>query len=89
MTGTIFKEWLSAFKSHVLRHKPHRKVLLLIDGFSAHLYGLREWEEEPGQAGIRVELLPENATSLYQPIDHDIIRNNKLYYCKRLLKSIC
>ena len=88
ITGTIFKEWLSAFKSHVLRHKPHRKVLLLVDGFSAHLSGLREWEEESGHAGIRVEFLPGNATSLYQPMDQGIIRNIKLHYRKQLLKSV-
>ena len=88
MTGTIFREWLSAFKSHVLCHKPSRKVLLLVDGFSAHISGLQEWEKEFGHAGIRVEFLPGNATSLYQPMDQGIIRNTKLYYRKQLLESV-
>ena len=88
MTGEIFKEWLSAFKVHVLRDDPHRKVLLLLDGFSAHLSGLREWQEKSGHPGIRVEFLPGNATSLYQPMDQGIIRNLKLYYRKQLLENM-
>ena len=73
MTGDIFKEWLLAFKIHVLRNNPCRKVLLLIDGFSGHLAGLRDCQDTFGHPGIRVEFLPGNATSLYQPMDQSII----------------
>ena len=88
MTGEIFQEWLSAFKVHVLRNNPRRKVLLLLDGFSAHLSGLREWQEKSGHPNIQVEFLPGNATSLYQPMDQGIIRNLKLYYRKQLLENM-
>ena len=86
MTGEIFQEWLSAFKVHVLRNNPRRKVLL--DGFSAHLSGLREWQEKSGHPNIQAEFLPGNATSLYQPMDQGIIRNLKLYYRKQLLENM-
>ena len=88
MTGAIFKEWLNTFQAHVLRQDPNRRVLLLIDGFSAHHTGLKEWEEESLTGGIRVEFLPENATSLYQPMDQGIIHNIKLHYRKQLLETM-
>jgi len=76
---SIIAEWLSAFYSYV----ENRKVLLLMDNFSAHLIGL---QLQPPPLNITVQLLPKNSTSLYQPLDQGIIKNFKSYYRKQWLQ---
>ena len=46
-----------------------RKVLLLMDNFSAHYSGAQFCGGETGLSNIRVEWLPPNTTSHWQPLD--------------------
>jgi hypothetical protein len=73
MTSTIFKEYLEWFDGQM----GGRKVLLLVDGFSAHESALKQ---NPSLNNTRVEFLAANTTSLYQPLDQGIINNLKLHY---------
>jgi DDE superfamily endonuclease len=59
----------------------NRKVLLIIDGFSAHQTGV-DLAANEGYAldNIRIEYLPLNITSVCQPLDQGIIRTWKAYY---------
>jgi hypothetical protein len=75
----IMKEWLLAFYAHI----GPRKVLLVMDNFPAHGYGLVEIA--PAPANIRIQRLPANATSQFQPLDQGIIKNVKSYYRKQWL----
>jgi hypothetical protein len=67
MRHEIMEEWLRNF---YLRIGRQRRVLLLLDNFSAHLLAL---EKAPPSSNIRIVFLPANATSLYQPLDQGII----------------
>ena len=87
MTGVIFKEYLLWFDIQV----EGRKVVLLIDGFSAHKTGL-DLLLEARPTGLRnttVIFLPANATSICQPLDQGIIRAWKAHYRKRWLSFVC
>ena len=86
MTGVIFKEYLLWFDIQV----EGRKVVLLIDGFSAHKTGL-DLLLEACPTGLRnttVIFLPANATSICQPLDQGIIRAWKAHYRKRWLSFV-
>jgi len=77
MTGKIFRDWILWFNRQVAG----RRVILLLDGFSAHRTGLKYLAAEDVQLpNIRVHFLPENTTSLCQPLDQGIIRTWKAYY---------
>lgn len=76
MRHEIMEQWLRTF---YLRIGRQRRVLLLMDNFSAHLLAL---EKAPPPSNIRIVFLPANATSLYQPLDQGIIQNLKHYYRK-------
>lgn len=80
MTTAIMIEWLRAFYSFIA---PGRSVLLLMDNLRAHLAGV---EMAPPPPNIRIQWLPANATSLYQPLDQGIINNLKHHYKKRWLQ---
>jgi len=73
-------EWLQSFYSSI---DSRRSVLLLMDNFSAHISGV---ELAPPPPNIRIQWLPPNATSLYQPLDQGIISNLKHYYKKQWIK---
>jgi len=60
-----------------------RKVLLLVDGFSAHVKALKELAAGAGLRNTRVEVLPANTTSIYQPMDQGIINSLKVHYRHR------
>lgn len=77
MRSGIIVEWLSSFYRHISQQ---RRVLLLLDNFSAHLLGL---ETTPAPPNIKVLFLPANATSIYQPLDQGIIQNLKHRYRKK------
>ena len=82
MTGRVFKEYLLWFDSQMRG----RKVVLLIDGFSAHYLGLNLVETEfPNPLpNTKVVFLPPDATS--QPLDQGIIRTFKAYYRRQWLR---
>jgi DDE superfamily endonuclease len=83
MTGKIFKEWLQWFNQQV----SGRKVVLLINGFSAHHTGMKLLREEDLLLeNVQIRFLPENSTSLCQPLDQGIIRAWKAYYKQRWLR---
>src|SRR6266496_1126104 len=67
-----------------------RPTLLLIDSFSAHdcaVKTLMESENPPFKLQhTRVEFLPKNVTSHYQPLDQGIIRAWKAYYKRKWLQ---
>jgi DDE superfamily endonuclease len=83
MTGSIFSEWLIWFNNRMV----NRKVLLLIDGFSAHQAGIGLAADE-GYAltNVRIEFLPPNTTSVCQPLDQGIIRTWKAHYRQQWLR---
>lgn len=79
MDTMIMKEWLLFFYSHI----GSRTVLLTIDNYPAHLSGL---ELAPPPPNVRIQWLPSNSTSRFQPLDQGIIQNLKVYYRKQWLR---
>jgi hypothetical protein len=77
MRSGIMGEWLRAFYKHIGKQ---RRVLLLLDNFSAHLCAL---EYAPPPSNIKVLFFPANATSVYQPLDQGIIQNLKHHYRRK------
>ena len=76
MTTVIMTEWLTWFDKRMYG----RRVLLLLDNFSVHEAAVQTLTENNTLKNIRVEFLPPNCTSVYQPLDQGIIANFKLYY---------
>jgi hypothetical protein len=72
MNSAIMVGWLEWFDRRI----DGRKVLLLLDNFSAHECALQTLELK----NVRVEFLPPNTTSLCQPRDQGIIYALKGYY---------
>lgn len=60
----------------------NRKVLLLMDNFSAHESAVRELGGEAALSNVEIEWLPPNTTSYWQPLDQGIIASFKLQYRK-------
>lgn len=58
----------------------NRKVFLFADNCAAHP------KDISGLRNVRVELLPANTTSRMQPLDAGVIRNNKHYYKKCVIR---
>ena len=85
MNGEIFKEYLEWSDAQF----SGRKVLLLMDSFSAHETALEALErDDKTLRNTRIEFLPKNATSLYQPLDQGIIHNAKVHYRRHWMKYI-
>lgn len=80
MTSLIMREWLLHFYSHIGNQRP---VLLLLDNFSAHIQGA---ELTPPPSNIRIQWLPANSTSLFQPLDQGIINTLKIHYRQNWLQ---
>ena len=76
MTTVIMTESLTWFDKRMYG----RRVLLLLDNFSVHEAAVQTLTENNTLKNIRVEFLPPNCTSVYQPLDQGIIANFKLYY---------
>jgi hypothetical protein len=55
-----------------------RKVLLLLDNFSGYELGIQLVSSLKGLNNIRIEWLPLNTTSHWQPLDQGIIVSFKL-----------
>lgn len=77
MRGDLMQEWFRSFYRHI---GTQRRVVLLLDNFSAHLSAL---DNAPPPSNIKVVFLPSNSTSIYQPLDQGIIRNLKHHYRKK------
>jgi len=89
MTAVIFIKYLRRFNGQMAG----RSVLLLVNGFSAHISAIKQLQDMGGLQGLglqntRVEVLPANTTSVYQPIDQGIINNLKMHYRKRWLQQM-
>ena len=83
MTANLFREYLRWFNQQMTG----RKVLLLLNGFSAHQIGLDLLEAQDIKlSNVRVEFLPSNTTSICQPLDQSIIRTFKAHYKRRWLQ---
>lgn len=81
MTTFIMSEWLHSFYSYIGLSRP----VLLLDNFSAHIHGVNI---TPPPANIKIQWLPANSTSVYQPLEQGIIMNLKTYYRKTWLPFI-
>ena len=86
MTGRLFREYLRWMDRQVAP----RKVVLLIDGFSAHKAGidLLYATHPQGLEHITILFLPANATSICQPLDQGIIKAWKAQYRKKWLSYV-
>jgi len=80
VTTFVMIEWLEMFYAHV---GTNREILLLMDNFSAHYTGV---ELRPPPPNIKVQWLPANSTSRFQPLDQGIIASLKMYYKKHWLE---
>lgn len=80
MKTDIMVEWLYWFDQQVTG----RKVLLLMDNFSAHTAAVEALKLMPLKNTV-ICWLPPNSTSKYQPLDQGIIRAWKAHYRKRWL----
>ena len=77
MTSTIMEEWLRWFDSRMAG----RKVVLLMDNFSAHTAALQIINSTPLKLqNTLVIWLPPNSTSRYQPLDQGIIQAWKAHW---------
>lgn len=85
MTGMIMVEWLRWFD----RQMAGRKVVLVMDNFSAHQSAVDELAALPAEYGLvntEVLWLPPNTTSKTQPLDQGIIATFKALYRKQWLR---
>ena len=80
MTGIIMEEYLQQLDNKI--RGANRKVLLLLDNFSGHELGVELVGGKQGLSNIRVEWLPPNTTSHWQPLDQGIIASFKTIYRK-------
>ncbi|KAJ5729054.1 mariner-Tc1 transposon family protein [Penicillium malachiteum] len=77
MVSKIFEEWLRWFDNKMV----HRKVVLLLDNFSAHESAVRTINSSPSPLrNTLIIWLPANSTSRFQPLDQGIIRTWKAYW---------
>jgi hypothetical protein len=79
MTGVIMEEYLQWLDNKM--RAANRKVLLLLDNFSGHELGVELVGGKQGLPNVRIEWLPPNTTSYWQPLDQGIIASFKLQYC--------
>jgi len=89
MNTQIMSEWLQWFDRRIAHQDPQRKVLLLMDNFSAHLSAVEALSLQEPLKNTMVCWLPPNTTSLYQPLDQGIIRTFKAHYRRRWLFYMC
>ena len=78
MTGLIIEEYLRWLDNKM--RGEGRKVLLLLDNFLGHELGVQLVGGLKGLNNVRIEWLPPNTTSHWQPLDQGIIASFKLQY---------
>jgi hypothetical protein len=78
MTGLICEEYLQWLNNKMEAEQRH--VLLLMDNFSGHELGVQLVGGQQGLSNVRIEWLPPNTTSFWQPMDQGIIASFKLQY---------
>lgn len=81
MTSQLMIDWLKWFSRRI----GNRRVLLIMDNFSAHTLAVNIINETAPLQNITVVWLPPNSTSKTQPLDQGIISAFKTYYRKRWL----
>lgn len=85
MTGPLMLQWLQWFDSQM----NGRKVILLMDNFSAHQSAVNELYAMPSEYGLRnteIAWLPPNTTSRAQPLDQGVIATFKACYRRHWLR---
>lgn len=85
MTTVIMIPWLRWFDQQVTG----RKVILLMDNFSAHTAAAELLEAQGPEFGLKnteIVFLPPNSTSKLQPLDQGMIGTFKLFYRRRWLR---
>ena len=78
MTGIIMEDYLRWLNNKI--RGQGRKILLLLDNFSGHDLRVNLVRGKQGLSNVRVEWLPLNTTSHWQPLDQGIITSFKLQY---------
>lgn len=86
MTGLICEEYLRWLNGKMKAEG--RKVLLLMDNFSGHELAVQLVGGKQGLSHVRIEWLPPNTTSHWQPMDQGIIASFKLQYRKQWVAYI-
>lgn len=85
VTSHIFQEWLRWFDASMV----HRKVVLLMDNFSAHESAVKAINNSSSPLrNTLVIWLPANSTSRFQPLDQGIINTWKTYWKRQWVKFI-
>ncbi|KAJ5098831.1 hypothetical protein N7532_005832 [Penicillium argentinense] len=85
MTSQIFERWLRWFDNAI----SGRKVVILLDHFSAHKAAFEQIDEGPSPLkNTLVIWLPPNSTSRFQPLDQGIIRTWKAYWKRPWVRFI-
>ena len=79
ITGSVFSTWLQKWDRSFRSKK--RTVCLLVDNCSAHPSAVE-------LTNIVVKFLPQNTTSLMQPMDMGVIKNWKGHYRSRLSTTV-
>lgn len=82
MNIELFIQWLQWFNDRVAP----RKVLLIMDNFSAHIAAVSEQLQHLNH--LVICWLPPNVTSRYQPLDQGIIKAFKVHYRRHWLQYI-
>ena len=78
ITGLLMEEYLWWLDNKI--RGEGRQVLLLLDNFSSHKLRVQLVGRKKGLANVRIEWLPPNTTSYWQPLDQGIIASFKLQY---------
>lgn len=86
MTASIFHEWLLAFDQHAVLGD--RKVLLILDDFSAHRSAVKSLQDSKLILNTDVCFLPLGTTSKTQAFNKGIFRIYKAHYRSRWLDFI-
>jgi hypothetical protein len=86
MTGDIMAQYLNWLNTKM--RGQNRKVLLFLDNFSGHELGVEMVGGKENLSNIRIEFLPPNTTSRWQPLDQGIINAFKCRYKKQWVTYI-
>ncbi len=79
----IMMEWLQWFDARM--KIPGKKVLLLMDNFSAHELEVELLEEAQTLTNTKVMWLPPNTAFVHQPLNQGVIQNWKSYVKKQFV----